>query len=408
MSSSKYTVVDLFSGAGGMSCGFACHDLFQIVGAVDAQNGKPSSGKGTLECNKTYATNLGIAPLEADISSLKEEPLRAYIRETTRRTTVDVLISCAPCTGFSRTIRRNLVEDDPRNSLVLKSISYVEWLKPKIFLMENVGELIDGKFGFYYRNLKSALEKLGYCVRGEVHSLDHFGLAQKRKRALVIGVKKGLEIRDLSDLWAGYCVDESATHVRRAIEGFPKISAGETDSSDPMHTSPNFSDEGLRRLQLIPHDGGSWPDLLRSREGTQLLIPSMQRYVAQGKVGPHPDVYGRMAWDAPSVTLKRECAHTGNGRYAHPDQDRLCTVREMASIQGFPTWYTFVASSQSNMYRHIGDAVPPLVSYQLACVCEWILTGRRPTMESIVLDDTHLKACDIRKLNASQLKMAGI
>ena len=105
-----------------------------------------------------------------------------------------------------------------------------------------------------------------------------------------------------------------------------------------------------------------------------LLTPAMRRRAAAGDLGSHPDVYGRLWWDRPAVTIKRECGHIGNGRYAHPEQDRLCTVREMAILQGFPRGYRF-AGSLSNMYRHIGDAVPPLISYQLAAACRWMLTG---------------------------------
>jgi len=402
-----FTVVDFFSGAGGMSCGFYFHPAFQIVGAIDAQRGKPSSGWGTLECNKTYETNIGVKPLEADIANLGHNSFKKYLAKQTKRKTVDVLISCAPCTGFSRTIRRNLVEDDPRNSLVTKSADFVEWLKPKIFLMENVGELIQGKFNSYYLELSRKLQSLGYKIEGAIHSLDRFGLPQKRRRALVIAVKKSLDLHTLDDLWADYVINESVTHVRRAIYDLPPVEAGEAHPEDPMHASPNFSQKGLERLRLIPADGGSWPDLLNVEGGREYLIPSMERYVKQGRVGPHPDVYGRLAWDTPAVTLKRECSHTGNGRYAHPEQNRLCTVREMAILQGFPTTYNFSANSLSNMYRHIGDSVPPLISYQMAWLCQWILTGEKPDIESIILPNTHLTSDDIEKEAFKQLHLDG-
>src|SRR5262249_14153092 len=56
---SSWTVLDLFSGAGGMSYGFHANPSFQLVGAVDAQVGKPSSGPGALGCNDTYEANIG-------------------------------------------------------------------------------------------------------------------------------------------------------------------------------------------------------------------------------------------------------------------------------------------------------------------------------------------------------------
>ncbi|MDP7639937.1 MAG: DNA cytosine methyltransferase, partial [Candidatus Hydrogenedentes bacterium] len=96
-----------------------------------------------------------------------------------------------------------------------------------------------------------------------------------------------------------------------------------------------------------------------------------------------------------SVTVKREASHTGNGRYAHPVQNRLCSVRGMSILQGFPETYCFEANPLSNTYRHVGDAVPPLISFQIAAVCEWILTGVRPNLHDVILPDTHLSIDDI-------------
>ncbi|WP_446218652.1 DNA cytosine methyltransferase [Micromonospora sp. IBHARD004] len=103
----------------------------------------------------------------------------------------------------------------------------------------------------------------------------------------------------------------------------------------------------------------------------------------------------RAIWDRPAPTIKRECSHVGNGRYAHPEQDRLCPVRELAILNGFPAFYQF-RESVSNMYRHIGDAVPPLFSYQMAALVSWILTGSRPEKHELVMPGTHLRPDDIR------------
>ena len=144
----------------------------------------------------------------------------------------------------------------------------------------------------------------------------------------------------------------------------------------------------------MPHDGGSWAELLRHPDSPTLLTPAMTRRVARGDFGSHPDIYGRLWWDRPAVTIKRECGHVGNGRYAHPEQDRLCTVREMSLLQGFPRDYQFTGSL-ANMYRHIGDAVPPLISYQLAGLSEWILTGVRPDPAGLLLAGCPLSTGDL-------------
>jgi DNA (cytosine-5)-methyltransferase 1 len=391
-----WTVVDLFAGVGGMSYGFHAHPSFQIVGAVDAQIGKPSSGKGSLECNLSYKANMGIEPLEADLATLEPRTLRQILGPTLGSANPTVLISCPPCTGFSRTNPSNHIVDDPRNSLVVRSALFVEELKPAIFLMENARELVVGNFTHHYNKLRKELIQLGYKVHAETHILNRFGLPQRRERALVIAVREDLELRTLEDIWAGFQIKVEATHVRRAISSLPPVVAGKAHPADPLHIAPSFSNiESLRRLQLIPKDGGSWADLRNHPQAEDILTPAMLRYIAQGKLGSHPDVYGRLWWDRPAVTIKRECSHIGNGRYAHPEQHRLCTVREMSILQGFPRNYKFVASSRSNMYRHIGDAVPPLISYQLAKVCEWILSGQKPSIDSGILPHTHLTLGDI-------------
>jgi len=392
----KWVVVDLFSGAGGMSYGFHAHPAFELVAAVDAQIGKPSSGVGSLDCNETYKHNFGIVPFEADLSALDGKGLSDLLEPSLQGRKVTVLSACPPCTGFSRTNPNNHLKDDPRNSLVTRVVPWVKALNPSVVVMENARELIRGRFSHHYQILKSQLSALGYIVDGKVHVLDKYGLPQKRERALVLAVKSPLKLRTLEDLWEGYKIRSEATHVRRAISDLPSIAAGEIFSGDSMHVSPRHGASSThRRIQLMPHDGGSWIDLRDHKEAPHILTPAMKNYISKGKFGSHPDVYGRLWWDRPAVTIKRECAHIGNGRYSHPDQDRLCTVREMAILQGFPRNYQFVSTSLSNMYRHIGDAVPPLISYQIAWVIEWILTGKKPTIDDTILANTNMRKEDI-------------
>ncbi|RIK08228.1 MAG: DNA cytosine methyltransferase [Acidobacteria bacterium] len=391
-----WTVVDLFSGAGGMSYGFHIHPRFRVVGAVDAQLGKPSSPEGSLDCNNSYAANIGVSPTTADLRRCSGDELRTLFEDRLGPDGLAVLCACPPCTGFSRTNPNNHLVDDPRNSLVVKTVEWVRALQPAVVLMENARELISGNFRHHYNALQRGLESSGYSVEGAVHRLTRFGLPQQRERALIVAVRTDLAVRTLEALWDGFRVAPDAITVRRAIGHLPFVLAGCSHVSDPLHVSPRLSHPAtIRRMELMPQDGGSWADLISNPEADTILTPAMRRYVAQGKLGSHPDVYGRMRWDRPAPTIKRECAHVGNGRYTHPEQDRLCTVREMALLQGFPDGYRFVSSTTSNMYRHIGDAVPPLISYQLARLTEWILTGARPPMTDCVLPGTSLRPDDL-------------
>ncbi|MFH1843721.1 MAG: DNA cytosine methyltransferase, partial [bacterium] len=402
----KWTFADLFSGAGGMSYGFFAHPSFELVGAVDAQLGKPSSGKGALDCNSTYALNMGVEPFEADLLDLDGSGLKRLLRDKLAGRELTILLACPPCTGFSRTNPNNHMKDDPRNSLVARTSLWVEALCPRILMMENARELLNGNFSHHFEILERRLRELGYSVHSSVHMLNTFGLPQKRERALVIATRRDIEIKSLEDLWNGFEVNLQATHVRRAISDLPAVDAGLAFPDDPMHVSPRMAvSSSIRRVQLMPKDGGSWADLRNHPEAEKVLTPAMLRSIAKSDFGSHPDVYGRLWWDRPAVTIKRECAHVGNGRYTHPEQDRLCTVREMAILQGFPRDYRFASTALSNMYRHIGDAVPPLISFQLAWAANWMLSGIQPDLRDCILPRTSLRPGDIRRAKAKSKQL---
>lgn len=389
---SGFSVVDLFSGAGGMSCGFAEHPSFKIVGAVDVEVGKPSTGHGALQCNDTYETNIGLRPLAMDLGRTGPDDVAEALGLVEPPS---VLLACPPCTGFSRTNAQNHVRDDPRNSLVGRVGLFAERWRPAVLLMENARELLTGRFAGHGDALFGQLGDLGYRVTAGVHVLSRYGVPQQRERALVLATRSDGDHRTLSELWDGFRVDEKATHVRRAIWNLPEVASGEQHAADANHTSTRLEGEALERIRAVPKDGGSWADLLGDERTERYLIPSMWRSVEAGRMNHHCDVYGRMAWDRPAPTIKRECAHPGNGRYSHPEQDRLCTVREMATLQGFPLSYRFVSRSRKNAYRSVGDAVPPILSHQLAWLAHWVMTGSRPSPEDLVLPRTHLEMGDI-------------
>ncbi|MDQ2583240.1 MULTISPECIES: DNA cytosine methyltransferase [Saccharothrix] len=400
----RFKVVDLFSGAGGMSLGFQAHRDFTIVGAADAQIGKPSSRLGSLRCNGIYRDNIGVDPLQVDLGRLDPSVLRQVWGLA--RGELDVLVACPPCSGFTRISPNNHLRDDPRNSLVGRVASYVAEFRPRVLLLENARELVKGKQRHHLDGLAEQLLELGYEVDASTHMLSRFGLPQLRERAMVVAVDAGVPLRTLEDLWAGFEVKPGAVTVRRAIGKLPFVAAGEAHPEDAMHVSPSFRrDRSLDRMRAIPADGGSWGDLVGST-AELLLNPAQRKIIEEGKWGSHPDVYGRMWWDEPARTIKRECGHVGNGRYAHPEQHRLCTVREMALLQGFPRKFRFDVSVIGNAYRHLGDAVPPLISFQLAALVRWMLTGEPPAAKDLCLPGTSLRVGDIRPVVPSAALVA--
>jgi len=396
MKPSTHTVVDLFSGAGGMSLGFHKHPSFRIIAAADAELGKPSTGRGKLQCNSSYNLNIGVSPCSLDLSEVEPEQIREALG-LDANTGISVLSACPPCTGFSRANPANHLRDDHRNSLVRKSAMFAVELSADIMVMENARELIRGNFSGHYEWMQSYLSDNGYNVHGRSYMLSRFGLPQIRERALIIAAKKNLPLKTLESLWEGWEVSSSAVSVRRAFESIDP-------SADGYDVYPRFASKAVEeRVAAIPKDGGSWIDLLCRQDKDELLTDSMKKNVTAKRFGSYPDVYGRMALDKPAPTIKRECSHVGNGRYVHPIEDRLCSVREIAALQGFPNDYKFNGSSISNLYRHLGDAVPPLISYQIAHTISWMLSGNKPSIFEAILPGTQLRLTDLSR--SSQLAL---
>jgi DNA (cytosine-5)-methyltransferase 1 len=343
-------VVDLFSCGGGMSTGFKRQGCFIPIGAVDLEVAKPSHGRGATGCNATYEANIGLRPLAADLAVATPSEISSHFGFSADD--VDVLISCAPCTGFSQKQARNHINDDARNKLVERTAVFADAWRPRYIIIENVKELLKGKHKHHYQGLHRSLTALGYEIFAEIHDLKDFGLPQSRIRSLIVaklGSRFELQLPKV----------ERLRTVRDTISHLPSLAAGEVHPDDPMHVCPSMNANSLARLRAIPHDGGSWTDIPESL--AHLRIPSMN----VERPGSFPDIYGRLAWDRVAPTITRECSHPGNGRYCHPEQDRLLTVREMALLQGFPEDYQFLGSL-SFKYRQIGDAVPPLISAMIA------------------------------------------
>ncbi len=376
-----------------MSYGFHAHTGFRVAAAVDAQRSKPS--RGSLDCNETYRQNIGVKPLDIDLQAVTPIELAQTVRRAGNLRRPTVLVACPPCTGFSRTLPRNHREDDPRNALVGKVAEFTAQLQPKIVIVENARELLKGSFRLHAEVLSARLQELGYKVHSHIYRFDRFGLPQRRERSIMIAASADVRLRHLDELWDGWRVNPKALTVRRAIWDLPEVQVGVPDSEDADHVSTSVTPEVLQRIRAIPVDGGSWLSLFKDPETERLATPAMRKSVANNSQHHFSDVYGRMAWDSPAPVIKRECSHVGNGRYTHPQQDRLCTVREMALLQGFPASYSFKESAKQNAYRHVGDAVPPLISYQLAWLCSWMLGGRRPTPQEFVLSGTTLRIDDV-------------
>lgn len=251
---------------------------------------------------------------------------------------LDLLAGCPPCQGFStmRTLRRGTSVADKRNSLVAQFGRFAAALMPRALLMENVPGLKDEP-GLH--RLVKRLEKLGYNVVTGVRDAADYGVPQRRKRFVLIGMRDGAP---------GAFAEPRSTRqtVRDALEDLPPPS----ESDDPLH---NHGEQRSRRIRnliaAIPHDGGGQRDLPRRRQ-----------LACHKRSNGFFDVYGRMAWDRPSPTITSGCINPSKGRFLHPDQDRAITLREAALLQSFPPNYEIpLRAGKYKAADLIGNAIPP-------------------------------------------------
>jgi len=321
----KPKAMDLFCGAGGLSEGLR-QAGFKVVGAVDLD---------ALAC-KTYRLNhSGVKLWESDIRRLSGG---AIVRALgIRRGELDLLAACPPCQGFSRLRTKNGTRRnrDRRNDLIFEVLRIVRSVKPISVMLENVPGLTRNK---RFCTFRKGLEMLGYRVVWSVLNTVDFNVPQRRRRLVVLASRLGQPR-------FARTVSKRST-VRQAIACLTPPRR----SRDPLHNYSTLRSERIKaRIIDIPRDGGS-----RAALGAERQLPCHKR--SDG----FRDIYGRMAWDAPSPTITCGCINPSKGRFLHPEANRAITLREAALLQTFPATYRFpLDEGRYSVAELIGNALPP-------------------------------------------------
>lgn len=338
-------VIDLFSGCGGMSCGFSLAETknisYKLLGGLDIDR----------HANSTYSSMLKRPALNMSATELlTEDGLKSALSTWEyKKSKPLILIGCAPCQGFSSHRKKDSRTDD-RNDLIEVFAHIVCKLQPDVVVMENVPEILHSKNWKYFSSFKRTLEKEGYIVRARLHNAAEFGVPQERYRALVIASKNKSHIH----MPVATKNPGSYVSVREAIGNLPKLSAGQSDPSDPMHLTSKHRPKTLELLQAIPIDGGS-----------RSSLPAEMVRDCHKSVDGFRDVYGRLWWDRPSVAITARCRTPSCGRFTHPEQHRGLSVREAALLQSFPSDWNFEGPFDDK-YKQIGNAVPPKLAKAIA------------------------------------------
>ena len=348
-------VVDFFCGAGGVSTGLLAASneqvSFHIVEGID----------NDPHCAATYKLMVGAPCDTADILALSRSPKAIAAKmKTWNLAQFDrvLLVGCSPCQGFAAH-RKSVGGEDPRRNLFQAFCRIAAFVKPDAILMENVPDIFAADHWQHYQAGHDLLTKGGYKIRSGIYNFAGFGLPQERFRAVVMAFRKDFELPD-----APLTPDRYRT-VRDAIGHLPPLASGQADPSDPMHVASNHRQSTLETLRRVPKDGGNRPVGV----GPACLDRT------RAKHGGYTDVYGRLAWGKPSVTVTARCRTPSCGRYAHPEQDRGLTTREAALLQGFPPGYVFVGPFDDG-FKQVGNAVSPLVARQLGAFIAGRLSGQ--------------------------------
>jgi len=333
-------VIDFFSGCGGVSTGFkavtSVIPSFRERGAVDID----------IKANLTYEANLGIQPKHFDINDLamkSSSELNALFGIERKKPLV--LIGCAPCQGFSSHSKKLRMDNDIRNTLVGTFAKVAAKLNPDFVIMENVPELLAKKYWGNFQEFKESMEEHGYNVRATIVNMAEYGVPQARFRALVVASKKKFLMPK------GFLDRKNYRTVRDAIGYLPPIEPGIFCENDPFHVTARHQKSTVDTIASVPKNGGSRPQGV----GPQCL----------DKVKGFSDVYGRLYWDRPSITITNYARNPASGRFSHPEQNRGLSIREAALLQGFPSNFIFEGTFDEK-FRQIGNAVPPRFSAYLA------------------------------------------
>ena len=292
---------------------------------------------------QTYRASLKTPVLEGDIRALKPGRLKKLIPQGSRV----ILAVCAPCQPFSK-VRKTGGKRKDRDLLAAVG-KLITDLSPAGVIVENVPQIGKGGKGGVLRAFCQALEVAGYSFAYRTLDAKDFGVPQRRRRMVLLGIKGVNEEVELPSKNGG-----KTKTVREAIAGLPSVKAGEVAPYRPLHRAARLSKRNLQRVQATPRNGGdsrAWPKSLR--------LP------CHVKSGGFYDVYGRMKWDAPAPTLTTRCNSLSNGRFGHPVQNRAITLLEASILQTFPRRYQF-KGNQNDIARQIGNAVPPTLAAALA------------------------------------------
>ncbi|TQC54555.1 DNA cytosine methyltransferase [Mycoplasmopsis cynos] len=319
--------IELFAGAGGMALGLEKAGFNHI---------------GLIEIDKYAAKTLRINRkewnvLEEDIEKVAERNLEKEF--SIKKYELDLISGGPPCQSFSYAGKKMGLED-VRGTMFYHYAKFLNKLQPKMFLFENVKGLLSHNKGKTLETILTIFKEQGYYAQYKVLNAANYGVAQKRERLIIVGIRN-----DLKD---------------KIIFKFPKEHKYKLNLRDilvnvPKSEGAKYSKDKEKLFQLVP-PGGYWKDI--PEKYAKEYMKSCW-YMTGGKTG----ILRKLSLDEPSLTILTTPQMKQTDR-CHPVENRPFTIRESARIQSFPDEWEFFGS-MANKYKQIGNAVPCNLAYEI-------------------------------------------
>lgn len=403
MKDKKLTFIDLFAGAGGLSEGFiragftpiahvemnkdACDTLrtrtaFHHLKENNRVDEYYEYLKGNISRDDLWGkipNNLIKSVINKEISPKTLPDIFGIIDNELNGKEVDLVIGGPPCQAYSVAGRaRKNMEDDPRNHLYKHYVEFLKRYKPKMFVFENVPGILSASNGEYLEKIFKAVKKQGYELEKKVLNAKNFNVLQDRKRVIIIGWRKELELE-----YPKFEEKEVQFEVMKHLfSDLPKLKSGQGEwkvSKYAKKTNAYLDSTGIRNcIDFTTQHIARY----NNENDLEIYRIAVEKWIKEDKRLNYGELPERLIKHSNTKTFSNRfqvvnhkgISHTvvahicADGHYyIHPDidQNRSITVREAARLQSFPDDY-FFESSRTAAFKQIGNAVPVLMAEGIA------------------------------------------
>lgn len=336
----KYNLVDLFCGAGGISCGFHMTGRFQTILANDIY----------VPALETYKKN---NPYTSSILGDARKNTEKIYKDIIGENKVNVVTAGVPCQGFSLSNKKRHAKDE-RNFLFLEVIKFINIFTPDIVMIENVSGMKSLNKGSFVSEIKNSLEKAGNgynVLEPKLLNAAEFGVPQQRKRLIFLAVKKEIGEIKYPNPTHGENLNNFVT-IKEAIYDLPFL-----DNNDEKNKYTNVKLSEYQKLLkgnqkvLLNHKSPKHPEsTIQKIAQTEPTKPMYENYKQRIRLG----------WNIQSPTQVAGGIRP-QFQFGHPEQNRGLSIRERARIQSFPDNYEFLGGVVQGRVQ-TGNAVPPLLA----------------------------------------------